>query len=50
MPLIMIVTAFAAFVGYGGAQGFYLYGKGDHDLCGEHARKLFVIQILISIF
>ena len=30
MPLIMIVTAFAAFVGYGGARRASIYmGKGD---------------------
>ena len=27
MPLIMIVSAFAAFIGYGGAPRFYFYGK-----------------------
>lgn len=31
MPLIMIVTAFAAFVGYGGAPRASIFmGKGDH--------------------
>lgn len=31
MPLIMIVTAFAAFAGYGGAPRASIFmGKGDH--------------------
>ena len=51
MPLIMIVTAFAAFVGYGGAPRASIFmGKGDHTSAEKTLGNCFVIQILISIF
>ena len=50
MPLIMIVTAFAGFVGYGGApRGSIFLGKGDHTSAEKTLGNCFVIQILISI-
>ena len=50
MPLIMIVTAFAAFVGYGGAPRASIFmGKGDHTSAEKTLGNCFVIQILISI-
>ena len=50
MPLIMIVTAFAAFVGYGGAARASIFmGKGDHTSAEKTLGNCFVIQILISI-
>ena len=50
MPLIMIVTAFAAFVGYGGAPRASIFmGKGDHTSAEKTLGNCFVSQILISI-
>ena len=50
MPLIMIVTAFAAFAGYGGAPRASIFmGKGDHDSAEKTLGNCFVIQIVISI-
>ncbi len=41
MPLIMIVTAFAAFVGFGGAPRASIFmGKGDHAIGGKDAGQL----------
>ena len=42
MPLIMIVSAFAALVGYGGApQGFNFHGQEGQGYRGEDPGKLF---------
>ena len=49
MPLIMIVTAFAAFVGYGGAPRASIFmGKGDDQSAEKTLGNCFVIQIMIS--
>lgn len=49
MPLIMIVTAFAAFSGYGGAPRASIFmGKGDHASAEKTLGNCFVIQIVIS--
>ena len=51
MPLIMIVTAFAAFAGYGGAPRASIFmGKGDHKAAEKTLGNCFTAQILISIF
>lgn len=50
MPLIMIVTAFAAFVGYGGAPRSSIFmGTGDFKSAEKTLGNCFVVQILISI-
>ena len=50
MPLIMIVTAFAAFAGYGGAPKASIFmGKGDHESAEKTLGNCFVLQIMISI-
>lgn len=50
MPLIMIVTAFAAFVGYGGAPRASIFmGKGDMDSAEKTLGNGFVLQIVISL-
>lgn len=50
MPLIMIVTAFAAFAGFGGAPRASIFmGKGDHDAAEKTLGNCFVIQIIISV-
>ena len=50
MPLIMIVSAFAAFVGYGGGPRTSIYmGKGDVDLAEKTLGNCFVVQIIISV-
>ena len=41
MPLIMIVSAFAALVGNGGAPELYFMGKGDKESCRTNPWKLF---------
>lgn len=49
MPLIMIVTAFAAFAGYGGAPKASIFmGKGDHESAEKTLGNCFVLQIMIS--
>lgn len=49
MPLIMIVTAFAAFAGFGGAPRASIFmGKGDHESAEKTLGNCFVIQIIIS--
>jgi putative MATE family efflux protein len=49
MPLIMIVTAFSAFAGYGGAPRASIFmGKGDHASAEKTLGNCFVIQIVIS--
>ncbi len=50
MPLIMIVTAFAAFAGYGGAPRASIFmGRGDHKSAEKTLGNCFVVQFLISI-
>ncbi len=50
MPLIMIVTAFAAFAGFGGAPRASIFmGKGDNDSAEKTLGNCFVIQIIISV-
>ena len=50
MPLIMIVTAFAAFAGYGGAPKASIYmGKGDHESAEKTLGNCFILQIIISV-
>lgn len=49
MPLIMIVTAFASFVGAGGSPRASIFmGKGDHESAEKTLGNCFVVQILIS--
>ncbi len=50
MPLIMIVTAFAAFAGYGGAPRASIHmGRGDHDAAERTMGNCFVVQLIISV-
>ncbi len=50
MPLIMIVTAFAAFTAYGGASRASIYmGKDDYNSAEKTLGNCFVIQIIISV-
>ena len=50
MPLIMIVTAFAAFAGYGGApRASIAMGRGDHETAEKALGNCFVVQLVISI-
>ena len=50
MPLIMIVSAFAALVGYGGAPRASIYmGKKDKETAEKILGNCFVLQIIISI-
>lgn len=50
MPLIMIVTAFSAFVGYGGAPRASIFmGKGDRESAEKTLGNGFVLQIIISV-
>lgn len=50
MPLILIVSAFAAFVGYGGAPRASIFmGKGDYESAEKTLGNCFVIQIIISV-
>ena len=50
MPLIMIVSAFAALVGNGGAPRASIFmGKGDNDSAEKTLGNCFVVQILISV-
>lgn len=49
MPLIMIVTAFAAFAGYGGAPRASIFmGKEDYDSAEKTLGNAFVLQVIIS--
>lgn len=51
MPLIMIVTAFAAFAGFGGAPRASIFmGKRDHASAEKTLGNCFVVQIVISVF
>ena len=50
MPLIMIVTAFAAFAGYGGAPRASIHmGRGDDDAAERTMGNCFVVQLIISV-
>ena len=50
MPLIMIVSAFAAFVGFGGGPRASIFlGKGDRDMAEKTLGNCFTTQIIISI-
>ena len=50
MPLIMIVTAFAAFAAYGGAPRASIFmGKGDNESAEKTLGNCFTIQIIISV-
>ncbi|HIS69047.1 MAG TPA: MATE family efflux transporter [Candidatus Gallacutalibacter stercoravium] len=50
MPLIMIVTAFAAFVGYGGAPRASIFmGQDDHESAEKTMGNCFMVQIIISV-
>ncbi len=50
MPLIMIVTAFSAFAGYGGAPRASIFmGKKDPDSAEKTLGNCFVVQIVISL-
>lgn len=50
MPLIMIVSAFAALVGYGGAPRASIYmGKKDKNTAEKILGNCFVVQIIISV-
>ena len=50
MPLIMIVSAFAALVGYGGAPRASIFmGKQDKESAEKTLGTCFVLQILISV-
>ena len=50
MPLIMIVSAFAALVGYGGAPRASIFrGKKDKDTAEKILGNCFIVQIVISV-
>lgn len=50
MPLIMIVSAFAALVAYGGAPRASIFmGRKDTDLAEKTLGNCFIVQIAISI-
>ena len=50
MPLILIVSAFAALVGYGGApRASICMGKKDHESAEKILGNCFLLQILISV-
>lgn len=50
MPLIMIVSAFAALVGYGGAPRASIFmGRQDKDSAEKTLGNCFALQILISV-
>ena len=50
MPLIMIVSAFAALVGYGGAPRASIFmGKHDKETAEKILGNCFTLQIIISI-
>ncbi len=50
MPLIMIVSAFAALVGNGGAPRASIFmGKGDHASAEKTLGNCFTLQIIISV-
>lgn len=50
MPLIMIISAFAALVGNGGApRASILMGKGDHEKAEKILGNCFTTQLIISM-
>lgn len=50
MPLILIVSAFAAFAAYGGAPRASIFmGKGDHESAERTLGNCLVIQVTISV-
>lgn len=50
MPIIMIVTAFAALVGNGGAPRASIFmGKGENDAAEKTLGNCFTLQIIISV-
>lgn len=50
MPIIMVVTAFAALVSNGGApRASMAMGKGDHETAEKILSNSFSLQIVISI-
>ena len=50
LPLIMIVSAFAALVGYGGSPRASIFmGKKDKDTAEKILGNCFVVQVIISI-
>ena len=50
MPLIMIVTAFAALVGNGGAPRASIFmGKGERETAEKTLGNCFIFQIIISV-
>ena len=50
MPLIMIVSAFAALVGFGGAPRASIFmGKGDRESAEKTLGNCFAVQIVISV-
>lgn len=50
MPLIMIVTAFAAFAAYGGAPRASIFmGQGQHESAEKTMGNCFVVQFIISV-
>jgi len=50
MPLIMIVSAFASLVGFGGSPRASIFmGKGDYKSAEKTLGNCFVVQILISV-
>ena len=49
MPLIMLVSAFAALVGYGGSPRVSIYmGKKDNEIAEKILGNCFAMQIIIS--
>lgn len=50
MPLIMIVTAFAAFIGFGGAPRASIFmGKKDYRSAEQTLGNCFFVQIMVSV-
>ncbi len=50
MPIIMIVSAFAAFISAGGAPRASIFmGKGDNDSAEKTMGSCFTLQVLISV-
>ena len=50
MPLIMIVSAFAALVGYGGSPRVSIFmGKKDNESAEKILGNCFVVQVIISL-
>ena len=50
MPVIMIISAFAALIGFGGAPRASIFmGKGENDTAEKTLGNCFTMQIIISI-